>query len=132
MKTVTTKKELANAIKANEDQVIITGDLVKGIIRIKLTGKIAWIAAIASIGTAIFLIITSPEVAIGTGGVGSTVSFTGAATAAGAAATILGLPTAIIAIGIGVSAGGVGVLNKIKNNYSIIEKGADFVILKIN
>ena len=48
MAKVTTEEELTNAIKNNEDTIEIEGDLSKKAIRIKATGKVAWVVAIAS------------------------------------------------------------------------------------
>ena len=78
MQKVTTEKELADAIKDNEDTITIEGDLAKKTLRIKATGKVAWVIAFEAIGVAVYSVMLT----IGTGGAsapatGTEAAFTG-------------------------------------------------------
>ena len=123
MNTVRTEKELAKQIENNADMIIIEGSLKDKVIRIKATGKAAWIVAIGAIGVAVAGILAAPA----TGGVTSSAAFL----MAPAAVTTLGLPSATTAILIAVAAGGVGVLNKLRD-YDIVEENDKRVKLKRN
>lgn len=117
MKTVRTEEELGEALGANEDSILVEGDLARKVFRIKATGKVAWCIAIGAIGVAVALVIASAGV--------------GAPAAAGAAPVaigILGMPTVITCIVIAVSSGGVAVLNKLRS-YTLIEKDNGTVVL---
>ena len=116
---VKTEEELAEAIENGEDTIEIEGDLKEKTLKIKATGKVAWVVAISAIGIAVTIVIT-------TGGAGAPASsgIIGVGTV-----SILGLPAAMSAVGIAVAAGGVGVLNKLRD-YKVIENNDDVLILK--
>jgi hypothetical protein len=125
MKTVTTKKELADAIKGNESTIIVKGEMVVHIKRLKTIGNAAWVVAFAAIGGAIYMAITTPAAALASapvGGFGATIPFTGTLVAGGAAATILGIGATQFLIGLGVAAGGTAAISKLRVNYSISNK----------
>lgn len=124
MSTVTTEKELAKAIKDEEDMIVIEGDLAKTTIKIKATGKVAWAIAIGAISLAAYSLIAT----LGTGGASAPVTATTGFMAGGAAVTVLGSGSTASAIAIAVAAGGVGVLSKLRS-YKIIEKSAGKVVL---
>ncbi|MGJ0475732.1 hypothetical protein ACR6AP_13690 [Klebsiella variicola] len=124
MKKVTTEKELAHAIKENEDTITIEGDLAKKTLRIKATGKVAWVIAFGAIGVAVYSIM----VTIGTGGASAPATGVTAAFTGGAAISILGASTTATAISIAVAAGGVGVLTKLRS-YRIVEKSDNHLVL---
>ena len=113
-----TEEELAEAIENGEDTIEIEGDLKEKILKIKATGKVAWILAIGVIGVAVVIAIT-------TGGAGAPAS----GIIGVGAVSVLGLPAAISAVSIAVAAGGVGVLNKLRN-YKVIENNEDILILR--
>lgn len=116
--TVTTEEELAEAINNGEDTIEIEGDLKEKTVKIKATGKVAWIIAIGAISVAVAIIFT-------TGGAGAPVSgFIGIG-----AVSVLGLPAAVSAVGIAVAAGGVGVLSQLRD-YKIIENTDSKLTLK--
>lgn len=123
MNTVRTEKELAKQIENNADIIIIEGSLKDKVIRIKATGKAAWIVAIGAIGVAVASFLSAPA----TGGVSTVSSFVGAS----AAVTTLGLSTTTSAILIAIAAGGVGVLNKLRD-YDIVEENDKRIKLKRN
>ncbi|HOU00763.1 MAG TPA: hypothetical protein PLE00_08805 [Anaerolineaceae bacterium] len=116
--TINSEKELGNALKDEKDTIIIEGDLVKKVVRIRATGKVAWAIAAGAIAVAIIIVIR-------TGGTGTP----GAALIGGAAVGILGLPAALAAISIGVAAGGVAALNKLRQ-YKEAERSAGRLVLK--
>lgn len=124
MSTVTTEKELAQAIKDEEDMIFIEGDLAKKTIRIKATGKVAWAVAIGAISLAAYSLI----VTLGTGGASTPVTATSGVMASGAAVAVLGSGATASAIAIAVAAGGVGVLSKLRS-YKIIEESPGKVVL---
>ncbi len=116
---ITSEEELGETLKNEPEQIEIEGDLKNKVLRIKATGKIAWVAAIAAIGIAVTVLVS-------TGGTGAPVSgFVGAG-----AVSVLGLPTAISAVSIAIAAGGVGSLNTLRG-YKITEnKGNKLVLSK--
>lgn len=105
-------KELAKAIKENIDYIEVEGDFGKKVIRIKVTGKIAWAVAIAAIGVAVSAII----ITIPTGGTSAPVTVAGLMPAAAVlgGGGISGMSVATTAVGIAVAGGGVGILNKLR------------------
>jgi len=115
---IRTEEELADAINNGEDTIEIEGDLKDKTLKIKATGKVAWVIAIGAIGIAVTILIT-------TGGTGAPVS----GIIGVGAVTVLGLPAAISAVAIAVAAGGVGVLNKLRS-YKIIENDENKLVLK--
>lgn len=120
MAAVTTEKELADALKKEEDTIVIEGKVGKTVITIKATGKLAWFVAIGAIGVAVVAVLASPA----TGGA-SAIMGVSVAPAVG----ILGGAATLSAIGIAVAAGGVGVLNKLRD-YEIVEKSDSRVVLR--
>jgi len=115
---VKTEEELGEALKEEPDTIEVEGDLKNKVFRIKATGKVAWAIAIASIGIAVAILMS-------TGGVGAPVSsFIGAG-----AVSILGLPTAISAVSIAVAGGGVGALNTLRK-YEITESRGNKLVLR--
>jgi hypothetical protein len=116
--TVRTEEELADAIKNDEETIEIEGDLKNKTLKIKATGKVAWIVAIGAISVAV-------AATLATGGA--------AAPASGiigvGAVSVLGLPAATTAVMIAIAAGGVGVLNKLRS-YKIIENTDEKLVLR--
>lgn len=117
MKTVKTEEDLAQAMKDEEDAIIIEGDLANKTIKIKATGSFAWLAAVGAIGLAV---VAAPS------GVGIPI----AATSAFAATGVLGISTTTAAVAIAVAAGGVGILNSMRDDYKIVEESSNRVVLK--
>jgi len=130
MTTVTTKKELAQAIDRESSQIIVEGDLANAVIRIKLVGPLAWTVAFGAIGTAVYLYMATPAATATTAGAGGTLSFGAASTSAAATVTILGIKATTVAIGVGLASGGVGVLSAMRNKYKITDKSKNRVVLK--
>lgn len=111
---ISNEDDLGDALNNNEDTIEIEGDLARKVFKIKATGNVAWIIAIAAIGVAVALAIPS----------GGTSGLIGAG-----AITVLGLPVATSAVAIAVAAGGVGALNKLRG-YKVIEHSDNKLILK--
>lgn len=119
--------ELSNAIKNQEDEIIIEGDLAKKVWRIKITGKVAWGFCAASLAAAITFFITTPASLAAPPA--AVMHFISGNVATAAAATTLG--TAVVpAVVIGVCAGGIGVLNTLRDKYKIVEKDDKHIKLK--
>lgn len=119
--TVKTEEELAEAIQNNEETIEIEGDLKNKTLKIKATGKAAWIIAIGAVGVAVAGIMLAPA----SGGTSSIAS----GIVAPAAVGIWGVSATLSAISIAVAAGGVGVLNKLRE-YKIIENTDNKLVLK--
>jgi len=109
MGIINTKEQLEEAIENGEDHVIVVGDFANKIITVKKTGKIIWAVAIVSLVTAIGFITTAPAVTVGIIRTGT-----------------------ITAIGIAVVAVSVGIIKKLKYNFLIVEKGENYVKLKLS
>lgn len=116
---VRTEAELGEALKKDQDEIVIEGNLKDQVIRIRAVGNVAWAVAIGAIGVA----VTS---AIVTGGTGAPV----AAMALLPATGILGLSVTTGAILIAVAAGGVGGLIKLRKYSNVQEIGNKLVIRK--
>lgn len=134
MKTVSTNKELAEALKSDEQYIKVIGDLRNKVRKIKIIRNTAWAIAAGAIATSITLALATPAATAVTapaGGIGGAIPFTGSALAGGTAALIIGA-AAKAALALGVAAGGIGVVNKMRNNYSIQQTTQDYIILKKN
>ena len=124
--TVRTEKELGESLKRGDDEIEIEGSLKDKVIRIRATGKVAWLVAIGAISVAVISIIATG----GSGGTASPITapvafFTGSE----AAIALGGVPTAVSATLIAVAAGGVGALNKLRK-YKTVCEDHDKIVLK--
>lgn len=124
MITVSNEKELGKALKDDVDTIEVEGDLVKKVIKIKATGKVAWGVCIACLTVAITAMIAK----IVSAGFAAPITTTAIMLTAPAAIATLGTSAALAAVGIGVAGGGVAVLNKLRD-YKMEETG-DKIILK--
>jgi len=116
-----TAKEFADAMKNNEETITIEGDLKNGVLRIKATGKVAWVVCVGSLAVAIGAMAIAPA--------GGGAPAGAALVMATPAAAVLGTAVAP-AIAIGVCAGGIGVLNTLRDKYKIVEKTDEYITLK--
>lgn len=117
MKTVRTAEEYAEAVKNRESTIEIVGDFANKTVKIKATGTVAWGVAFLAIGAAVALAMT---------GAGIPAALGVAATSVAAIGT--GATTAAIALG--AAAGGTAILNSIRDDYEIVEKSSNRVVLK--
>ena len=122
-----TAKELSEAIKEETDVIEVEGDLSNKVVRIKVTGKVAWGVCAAALTAAIgFAIAAGATAAVPPVGGAHLVGFTAAM---GTSASILG-SAAGPALAIGIAAGGIGALTALRNRYSIVKNEKGSVILK--
>ena len=134
--TVTTEKELGNAINDNIDTIEIEGDLAKKVVKIKATGKVAWAACIGSLTVAIIATVAAmiPDpaepVELGVASISYGISAVALGTATTSAVSI-GIAGAIAAgaTGVAVGSSAIGILNKLRK-YKITEKSERKLILK--
>ena len=116
------EKELGEALKNDAIEIEIADENLTGhVIRIKITGAIAWAVAIGAIAVAVIAILAAPV----TGGTSAVAS----AVAAPAAAAVLGVGTTTSATGIAVAAGGVSALNKLRE-YKIEKRNGTTYLVK--
>lgn len=121
---ISNEKDLGDAIKNEQDTIEIEGDLGKKVLKIKATGKVAWMVAAGAIGVAVLAImypVPEPTTQVA--------SKAFAITAGGSAVAILGAGTAATAISIAVAAGGIGALNKLRA-YRVASTDNNRVVLK--
>lgn len=124
------EKALAKAIKDGQDSIYVEGDLKNKIIRIKVTGKVAWAVCFAAIAAAVALYFITPAATVTTGGIGGAISFTGSTAIGATAVTILGVKATTVAISLAIVAGGCGVLTSLRNNYKISRKDHNGILLQ--
>jgi hypothetical protein len=123
----TTAAELGKAIKEQQNEIEIEGDIKNHIVRIRAVGKVAWVIAVGAIAVAITAIIATA----GSGGTSSPLSVpaTGVAYLL-AAGTLGGVSTVAAAIGIGVAAGGVGALTTLRRGYKLVQDAGQTKLIK--
>ena len=90
MARVTTEDELAKAVERGDSTIIIEGDLKQKVIRIKATGRVAWVVAFA----AILLAAGAAWAMLPSGGTSGAVSLV----TGGAAVAVLGAGSAMCAV----------------------------------
>lgn len=123
---VKTKKDLGQAIKKDSICIEIENEkLVKTVVRIKATGKVAWGVCIGCFAVAIGLYISIPA----SGGTSAPVATTANLVPMGGATAVLGLGTAVTALEIAIYGGGIAALNKLRK-YKIIKKDGKVFLLK--
>ena len=69
-KTVSTAKELGNAICSGDNKIVITGSLGNAVLRVEAIGPIAWGVLIGAVGMSIFGISAT----VATGGIAAPVA----------------------------------------------------------
>lgn len=116
---VSSSKELGKALKEEKDEIEIVGDLKTKVVRIKATGKVAWVIAFGAITVAVISALSANPA-------GEAIAIT----SGGAAVTVLGGATATAAIIIAVSAGSAKILTSLRDNYIIISQTSDSITLK--
>ena len=125
MSTVTSAAELGRSVNNGENEIIIEGDLSIKIIRIKATGKVAWLIAFGAIGVALVVAVG------GTGAGPAAPAFEAiAATSAAGAVAVLGLPATVAALSMAFAVKNKNVLNALREDYIIMSKSDSRVVLK--
>lgn len=117
-----TEKELAAALKGNQDTIEIEGDLAKKVIRIKATGRIVWGVVISCLAVSVVAILATPA----TGGASNVAHLVASPVVISG---LGGVGTASAAIGIAVAAGGVFALKRLRK-YKIDKKSPTHIVLR--
>lgn len=125
MSVATNEKELGEALKQNENCIEIEGDLLKKVVRIKATGKVAWAVAFGATAVAVTAVLFMPA----TGGGSAPVAAASGIIAIPAAAAVLGPSVAAAAANIAVAAGGVAALNSLRT-YRLEERNGRTFLVK--
>ncbi len=121
--TAKTPEDLGKAIKINPDQIEISGDMKKKIIRIKKTGKFLWFFALGAISVGVFVYAAS------SGKRPLTLPGPAFALAPAVAASILGIGAALAAVSMSVAGDGLEVLSRLRKRYVLVErKGKTWLI----
>ncbi len=129
MSTVSNAMELGQAIEREDNTIVIEGDLRKKVVRIKATGKVAWLVAGGAIAVAIVAILAMPA-ATATGPFGLVAE--GVALGAGGAGAVgvLGIPATVAAISIGVGAKSKKAINKLRDDYDMKDSGNKLILTR--
>lgn len=129
---ITKEDELAKAVENDEDRIVIEGDLKNQVIKIKATGKVAYVVAIGAVAVAVTAITLSNKKSASTSArhMEATVASVIAAGGAISAAAVWGIPTTKAAISMAVTARSSSVLTKLIDNYDIVEKSSKVIVLK--
>ncbi|MBQ6178083.1 MAG: hypothetical protein IJK32_00985 [Bacteroidales bacterium] len=131
-KAITNPQELGKAIKNEPNEITVEGDLAKHVYKIKATGKVAWVIAFGAVAVAVIAVLTLPAGALaGPAGLIADGVIAGVATTTAAAAIgVLGFSATAAAIGIGVGARNASVLKTIRNDYIVLSKTNNRLVLK--
>lgn len=121
---VNNEEDLGKAINSDVDEIIIEGDLVKKIIKIKATGIPAWFIAISFVLIVIIVVSKSDKVSA------VAVHNSVAKMATSSVVSIWGISTAVTAIKICLDTKSIITLKKLRNNYKILEEGNGFLKLR--
>ena len=124
MTKVTTAEELGRAVQSQSDTIEIEGNLATKVIRIRATGKVAWVVAFGAIGLAGASYFLTPTPA-------APATVAANLIAAPAAVSILGASAAAAAASIAVGAGSVAALSKLRK-YKEVSRSGNVLILKRN
>lgn len=124
MTTVTTVKELAEALKSGEITIVVEKELSKWVVKIHVTGAKAWAIAIGGISAA----VAAAVIATASGGVTAPIAVPSALIATPAVVGTLGIPAATAAVGIAVAGGGVNVLKTLRS-YRLEKMSDEKIIL---
>lgn len=125
MSTVTSATELGKSIKNGDDEIIIEGDLTKKVIRIKATGKVAWIIAFGAIGIGL-----AAAIAGAVAGPAIPAFEAIAITSAAGAVAVIGLPATAAALAMAFAVKSKKVLNTLRDDYVIVNNSDNRIVLK--
>lgn len=116
--TTDNAQELGRAIESKQNEITVEGDLAKKIIRIKTTGKVAWVIAGGAIAIGVIAVMKMP-VAASTGPTGLIAEGLVLGTTAAGAVSVLGVSATVTAVSIGVGARNKRALDELRNNYTL-------------
>lgn len=117
--------ELAKAVDRGDNNIEITADLGKKIVRIKATGVAATIVAIGAVAVAMYATISAPAA-----GPAIPVHALVDAGSASVAVGVWGVPATVAAISMAVAVGSTDVLKKLRDSYDMEKKGDKYVLKK--
>lgn len=129
MKRVNNAQDLGKAIKNGDETIEIEGDLGRKVVRIKATGKTSFIIAAGAVAVAVIAVIGMVPAA-GAGPAGIVVPGAIATTTAAGAVAIWGFPVTVAAISIGVAARNKNAIKILYNDYTIVEKKANSIVVR--
>jgi len=124
-------KELSYAVKRKENEIIIEGDLKKGVVKIKAVGNVSWGICAGALAFAIVSYLATPTLTVAATPAGGGLALSSGFVMSSAASTVLG-SAVVPAVAIGVSAGGVGVLTKLRKKYKVVEETERYIKLRRN
>ncbi len=124
--------EVGKAIERGAETIEVEGDLANKIIRIKATGKTAWIIAGGCIAVSIVAILCMPaSTATGPAAMGFLVTeATVLATGGAGAVSVLGVAATVALVAIGVGAKSKNAVNKLRNDYTLTMINSRKIVLK--
>lgn len=122
--TVDNEKDLGSAIERGEEEIIIEGDLSKRIIRIKATGKVAFVIAIGAVAVGLVVALSAPATGPGAPAMGLI-----ATTNASGAVGVWGIGATVTAINLCLGTRSTIVLKKLYNGYKISKKTSKSITL---
>lgn len=124
-KKVTTEAELGNALKKNEEEIEIVGDLANKVLKIRATGKVAWVVALGAIAIAAY----STAATVSSGGTSGPVTIPTTGISAFVSTAVLGGTVTYSAIAIAIAAGSVSSLTKVRK-YKQVSYEKNRLLLK--
>ena len=128
-KTIKNEEDLGKALKNEDSELVVKGDLAKKIIEIRAVGKIAWVAVIGSIAVSIYYIYSTTVTAPVTMGLTYSAAPAIFGTTAVAASRALGISATIAAVNIAIAASSYKYLNKLRS-YKEIYRKDDIIYLQ--
>jgi hypothetical protein len=130
--TVRTSAQLKEAIRSKTHRIRVEGPLADKVKRTLLIPKLAFAAASAAAGVAIYSLATAHEEIVYaplTGGGSAVVRFGASTTAIITIVSLLGPTTAWSLIGVGVAVGGLSAVKVLRKEYRIETSGSGFIVL---
>lgn len=127
--SVSTPEELGKAIKENEDEIEILGDIEAEVRKIITLPKAHWVVAVGAISTTVFSVLTTGDIGISRSPI--TIRGTAFSLAPIAGILLLGEGAFLSAVSMAIAGGGVDALSKLRNRYEFLEpSGKAMLIMK--
>jgi len=127
--SVSTPEELGKAIKDNEDEIEILGDIKAEVRKIITLPKAHWVVAVGAISTTVFSVLTTGDIGISRSPV--TIRGTAFSLAPMVGILLLGEGSFLSAVSMAIAGGGVDALSNLRNRYEFLERsGKAMLIMK--
>ncbi|MGD9032464.1 MAG: hypothetical protein PVH02_07375 [Desulfobacteraceae bacterium] len=127
--SVSTSEELGKAIKDNEGEIEITGDIKAEVRKIITLPKAPWVVAVGAISASVFSVLTTGDIGISSSPV--TIRGTAFSLAPIVGVSLLGEGPFLAGISIAIAGGGVDALSNLRNSYEFLERpGKAMLIMK--